>query len=107
MLFVPDFLAKENVTITLTNGIDENGSPKKVSEFTVKGRVEEANAVIFETDGKKVQLSRKVFIFESLDNFNDKVEGTCLIDKSSFKIYNSKRLKNPDGSLNHVVLELM
>lgn len=107
---VPKFLAVTNITIELSDGLDENGSHKIVSTFDVGCRFEESHSVVYTNEGKKTTLSGKAFIFEKLDKFpnnpND-IVGRCKVRDGEYHISQAIRMLNPDGSVNHIVLGLM
>ena len=106
-LQVPKFLAKTSAKIQIVNGTDENGAPNITSEFDVKCRSERSNAVTFTNEGREVPLKAKVFIFEKFESFPDEITGFCTIGTVTYDIANACKQLNPDGSINHIVLELI
>lgn len=104
---VPKFLAKTPSHIEITNGTDENGAANVTSEFDVNCRHESSNAVIFTKEGREVPLKAKAFIFEEFENFPDDITGFCTIGTIRYDIANGSRKLNPDGSVNHIELELI
>lgn len=107
LLYVPEFLAKEDVLVKISDGLDENGSPKITSENLVKARIESSNSVAYTKDGQKVRLSLKAFIFKGHENFYVGMSGECIVEGKEYKVVTTKKLENPDGSVNHYVLGLM
>ena len=103
----PKFLAKESIIVKITKGLDENGSPNVEKEIPVLARVENSNAVAYTSEGEKVNLSLKAFIFEGFEDFYVGMTGEANVYGVDHKIASSSRLANPDGSTNHYVLGLM
>lgn len=99
-------LAKTPISLKITDGLDENGSPKVVQEVEAKARVESTSTVVYTKDGQKVTLSKKAFIFDNLETFQNPIEGICLVEGKEHKVVTSAFLTNPDGSLNHIKLGL-
>ena len=106
-LKVPSFLAKQQVEISFNKGADENGEETYTEPFIISCRNESCNEVAFLPDGKKVKVTEKLFIFEKLNLFPESIEGICVINGHKHVILKGKKLKNPDGTVNHIVLELM
>lgn len=104
---VPKFLARTSASIQIVSGTDENGAPNVVSEFNVNCRSEQSNAVAFTKEGRDVPLKSKVFIFEKFESFPDEIAGFCTINSVRHDIVNGSKKLNPDGSINHIVLELI
>lgn len=101
------FLTKEEVKIEVSDGTDENGALDIKKSFEVKARFEQSNSVIYTKEGTKVSLRGKLFIFEKLDEFPDDMSGFCTIDETKYDIVHASKKRNPDNSVNHVVLELI
>ena len=101
------FLAKAEVDVQISSGTDENGSLKIVDTFGCKARVEQHNKVIYLKDGQKATLLMKVFIFENLEKFPDNISGYCTAFNYKYDIANGSKKRNQDGSVNHIVLELV
>lgn len=106
-LSVPSFLAKKEIDLKLFNGTDANGENIIAVELSVGCRLELANGTTYTKEGKRVPLSGKVFIFDKLGSFPDEVSGTCKIGTVNYDIAKASVKHNPDGTVNHIVLELM
>ena len=104
---VPKFLATTESIIQFSDGTDENGDLKIIEEVNVKCRFEKSNSVAYTKEGVKVALQAKVYIFEKFDKFPDEVSGLCTAQNCTYDICTAKRLFNPDGSIHHIVLELI
>lgn len=108
MLAVPKFLATESAAIEIAGGTDENGALKIVSTFDVKCRHQQSNSVVYTKEGTKVTLKGKAFIFEQFELFPDNdASGFCTIGGIKYDMVHSSKKRNPDGSVNHIVLELI
>lgn len=107
MLPTLSFLADTSLSITLTNGIDRDGAPIPTSEFAVLSRLNKANSRVNTKDGQKFTLTAKAFIFERFDMFPDNIQGACTDGITTYQIIKGNKSKNPDGSINHIVLELV
>lgn len=109
MLTSLDFLATDKMDIVFFGEINEDGENEVIGHLdNVSCRVQNHNGTAYSKDGKEVKLSLKVFIFESLESFpDDKISGQCTIGKVVYDIYCGSIYKNPDGTINHIVLELM
>lgn len=103
----PKFLASKEISVQIGQGTDENGALKIDDKFDVKGRVEQNNSVIHTKDGTKVSLKAKAYIFSQLDKFPNDTSGTCTIDDVTYEIVNTSKKLCPDGSVHHIVLELI
>lgn len=106
-LYVPKFLANKNIAIEIANGTDENGSLNIVKEVNALCRFEQNSSVTYTKEGEKITLKGKAFIFEKFDEFDDEVSGFCTVNGIKYDIANSSKKYNPDGSVNHIVLELI
>lgn len=105
---VPKFLAVHEANIQLASGTDENGSLNIVSDFTVRCRFQEGNTVAYTNEGDKIHLKGKAFILEGFCNFTeDSTQGFCIVNGIKYDIKHISKKYNPDGSINHIVLELM
>lgn len=104
---VTKFLANEDANIQIANGTDENGALNIVDKVDVKVRFEQSNSVVYTKEGTKVTLKAKLFMFEKFDKIPDDASGFCTINNIKYDIVNSSKKMNPDGSVNHIVLELI
>lgn len=101
------FLATESIVLDVTNGTNEDGAKEVVSTIVVKARVEQGNSVVYTKEGEKITLSMKLFIFEQFEAFPDDLSGFCTVYGNKYDIFKGSKKRNPDGSINHIVVELM
>lgn len=106
-LLVPKFLATQTAIVQIADGTDENGELKITNEFEVPSRLEQSNAVIYTKEGTKVTLKAKLFIFEQFDKVPDNASGFCSVNSIKYDIAHASKKRNPDGSVHHIVLELV
>lgn len=100
-------LATSHANVEISNGTDENGSVTVEKEIPCDCRVEQRNDVVALKDGRQVTVLMKVFIFDKLDEFPDNILGFCTLFNYRYDIAKGSIKRNPDGSVNHIVLELM
>ena len=104
---VPKFLATASADVQIADGTDENGALNIVKKVHVKARLEQSNAVVYTKEGTKVTLRAKLFIFENLDEIPDNALGFCTVEGIKYDIVKTSKKRNPDNSVNHIVLELV
>jgi len=101
-------LTKTSVKIDLTSSnTDKNGSNVAHNSFNTDVRFEDSNFVTYTTEGKKVTAKQKVFTFNHLNDFPEKVTGFVTSGTTRYEIVGCTKLRNPDSTLNHIVLELI
>ena len=103
----PAFLDVTDITVNLTDGIDGNGEPNIVDTFEGKCRLFEKAKTVRDPDGKLIQLEGRVTIGCDISPSVNVLEGNVIIAEREMKIYKGKRPRNPDGTVNHTVLELI
>ena len=104
---VPKFLATASAVVQIADGTDENGALNIVKKVDVKARLEQSNAVVYTKEGTKVTLRAKLLIFENLDEIPDNASGFCTVEGIKYDIVKTSKKRNPDNSVNHIVLELV
>lgn len=104
----PKFLAKQLIVIEFYDSkTDENGESITLSQIEVMCRYQESDETSYLSNGKKVKLVAKAFVFDKLDEFPEKIIGKVTVGTDSHEIFKGERFKNPDGSANHIVLEMI
>lgn len=106
-LSVPSFLATKNAEVSFSNGTDENGQLVYTNTIDIHCRNESCDETVYLPDGKKMNVTEKLFIFEKLELFPEKIEGTCNLEGHMYNILKGSKKRNPDGTINHIVLELV
>jgi len=103
----PHFLDVTPIVVNITEGIDGNGVPAVVLTYSGNCRYYEKAKTIRDADGKLIQLEGKVTIGCDIAPTVTLLKGHVTINGREMKIYKGKRPRNPDGSVNHTVLELI
>ena len=102
----PPVRPRTSITVKAEKEMTTTGSHSYVEE-TVKGFYFERHAWVQNTEGKKVESQGQVIIFHDICTEVEKLSGVVIINGSEKHIATAKRLKNPDGTVHHVELELM
>lgn len=100
-------LANEDIVVKISDGLDENGSPKFTSEEPVKARVESSNDVVCTADSQKVKISVKAFVFEGHENFKVGMSGECIVKGETHKIAAVQKYEFPGGKVCYYILGLI
>lgn len=100
-------LATGSAFIQIADGTDENGALNIISEFEVPCRNEQSNSVVYTKEGMKITLRAKLIIFERFEDIPDDAHGFCTVNGVKYDIFNTSKKRNPDNSVNHIVLELI
>lgn len=103
---IPQNFMNVPIVISIVDGMNESGTPKVISTHSVKCYYEEKRKLIFEPDGKKIQLAGIAIIGGDIAEAN-KLEGFVTIFSEEYKIYKGSRLRGYDGSVHHLELELV
>ena len=107
-LTTPKLLAKQPIVIEFYDSkTDENGESITLSQIKVMCRYQQSDETSYLPNGKKVKLVAKAFVFDKLDEFPEKIIGKVTVGTDSHEIFKGERFKNPDGSANHIVLEMI
>jgi hypothetical protein len=96
--------------VEITDGIDDNGAPKVVTTYTGLCNFSEKSKTIRDKDGQWVQLNASLMIGKDIAPEVPVLVGHVYLPDSNgrqWKIWKGSRVRNPDGTVNHTVLELM
>ena len=103
----PAFADVTPVKITLVSGLDEEGEPIKVGEWSGKCNYSEKSQISVDKDGKKVVLAAVIHICGDIAPSLPAIDGSVEINGITRNIHYASRPRNPDGSVNHTRLELV
>lgn len=103
----PKFLDKVHVTISLTDGNDNQGVPVVVETIETKCTFNEYIQHKKSVDGSIVIVVGKVLIGGDIAESIAWLEGYLVINSKTYLIHKGIRTRNPDGSVHHTELELM
>lgn len=106
---VPDKVCKTSVTITQTDGINENGAPNEVTIYTGKCNYSEKATKIMTPDKQLITLAGVALFNGDIDPARDVITGSAVLLGGAVRreIYRSEKARNPDGTVNYTRLELM
>lgn len=103
----PKFMDTTAFTVNLYDGIDTNGAPLQVATYSGKCCFSESTRMKRDADGKLIDLNAQLIVGEDIAPGIKIIDGDVFINDTKYKIYQGKRLRNPDGSIHHVKLELI
>lgn len=94
------------VTVSISDGITENGAPNLVASYTGKCNFDEKTKRTRTPDGMLVELAGVITIGKDIAPSLDIIDGEVTIGTKTWSIYSAARPRNPDGTINHTRLEL-
>lgn len=106
---VPDHVCSTPITITVTNGIGEDGAPAVCGTYTGKCCYSEASAKRTTADKQLITLSGVALFNGDIIPGLDVFDGGAVILGGNIRrsIYRSQKARNPDGTVNYTRLELI
>lgn len=106
---VPDSVCTTPISVTITDGIDEDGAPKVVSAWSGKCNYSEKQKQVLDAERRLITLEATALLNGDIFPGQEKLEGSVAINSSAivWQIYRGSRARNPDGSVNFTQLELM
>lgn len=75
-------------------------------EQTALGFYVERHAWVQDAEGKKVESQGQVIFFHDVCSEVEKLTGQVIVNGATKQMIVGKRLRNPDGTVHHVELEL-
>ena len=96
-----------DVTIMVTDGLDENGAPKVACTFVGKCNYNEDSRIFRTRDGQLVELRATLIIGGDIAPAVPVITGDATVNGKTFPIWKGKRVRNPDGSIYSTNLELI
>jgi hypothetical protein len=105
---VPKFLVNQPIELVIINGIDANGNDNEVAHLNLLCRMEGANKTIYTSQGQKCTISKRAYIFQvsPFEPYGDKIFGYCLINGNRQECPQISILRNTDGSINHIEVDI-
>lgn len=104
---VPPEVCHTPVTICLTDGNDEDGSPKVVRTLSKSCNYSEKARQVIDAQRHLVQLEATALLDGDIAPGLVLAGSVELPDGTVRAIYRSERPRNPDGTVNYTKLELM
>ena len=105
---VPDKICTTNVRIVKTGGLNRDGSPKETEIYNGKCFHDEKSQKL-NAEKQLITLSGKLFFNGDIAPDSDIISGSVEIEgsKEARIINSSYKGKNPDGTVNYTMLELI
>jgi len=101
-------LDKTPIIIKISDGtFAESGAKNVISTVETKCRFENSSKVVYDSKGAKVSLSAIIYIGYDIAPTIETISGSVKINDKDYEIYHCNKLRNPDGTVCFVKLELM
>lgn len=104
---VPDRVCTTPVTVYRTNGLNPDGSKKKTVTFEGKCFHSEKSQQKLNAEKQLITLSGEALFNGDIAPDSPTIDGYAEMGGKEYKINDSEKAKNPDGSVNFTRLELM
>lgn len=98
---------KTPITVTMTGEMDDNGAPETLAEYEGLCNFTSKTTTVRSPDGELVKLGGILTIKGDIAPSVPYIKGYATIHDQERVIYNSEKVLNPDGSVNHTRLELL
>lgn len=95
------------IKVEASEGISVTGVQQVSEAYEGLGFYVERYAWVQNKEGKKVESKGQVIFFHDVCPTVEKLTGSVTVNGSKKSIIVGKRLRNPDGTVHHVELELM
>lgn len=102
----PPVKPNTQITVKANEGMTVTGA-QNVQEYTGLGIYNERHAWVQDSEGKKVESKGLIIFFHDILPNVKKLTGSAEVNGTQWSIIAGKRLRNPDGTVHHVELELM
>lgn len=103
----PPVKPNKEITVHATKGLTTTGAQNIVESYTGLGFYVERHAWVQDSEGKRVESKGLVIFFHDICTLAEELTGSVNIGSLTKSIIVGKRLRNPDGTVHHVELELM
>lgn len=105
---VPDAVCKTPVKVIMTEGVNEDGSPRETTLFEGMCNYSEKARSVLDAEHRLVELGATVLINGDAAPGDESITGYVVINSGKpRRIYRSSRARNPDGTVNYTSLELI
>lgn len=97
------------ITVSITNGITEDGAPNVVDTWEGSCNYSEKQKQILDAERRLITLEATALFPGDIFPGREKLEGNVVIGTGAitWTIYRGARARNPDGTVNFTQLELM
>lgn len=106
---IPKNMMQTDIKIILyTDEISEDGEPIKSNEINTKCNFQNLGKVYIDNEHRQIQIQGTALIDRDIaPNIDFISEGEAIIYNKKFKIYQARKNRNPDGTVNYTSLELI
>lgn len=102
----PPVKPNKEFTVNATEGLTVTGAQIVKESFTGLGHYVERHAWVQDSEGKRVESKGLAIFFHDICSTVKELTGSVVVDGLTKSIVVGKRLRNPDGTVHHVELEL-
>lgn len=103
----PPIKPNKEITVNATEGLTTTGAQNVKESYTGLGFYVERHAWVQDKEGKRVESKGLVIFFHDICTTVEELTGNVKVGTLTKSIIVGKRLRNPDGTIHHVELELM
>lgn len=104
---VPASICNTPITVTITDGIGEDGAPKVVTTWSGNCNYSEKQKQVLDAERRLITLEATALFPGDIFPEREKLEGEVVLGDTTWMIYRGSRARNPDGTVNFTQLELM
>ncbi|HEX2986147.1 MAG TPA: hypothetical protein VHO71_04955 [Caproiciproducens sp.] len=106
---VPDSACNTPITVSITDGVGEDGIPKVVAIWSGNCNYSEKQRQILDAERRLITLGAAALFNGDIFPGREKLEGSVAVNGGAlvWQIYRGSRARNPDGTVNFTQLELM
>lgn len=104
---VPDRVCTTPITVSLTHGINQDGSPKEVTLFSGNCNYAEKQKEVLDAERRLVTLSATALFNGDIAPSAKTLLGFATVFGVRRVVFSAARERNPDGTVNFTRLELM
>jgi aspartate aminotransferase-like enzyme len=102
MINIPTFLLSTKITIKTFKEIDDEGQPKYNAAFDTMCRLQENSTGVMQIDGDIIYYNAIVYLRNTEKNIT--IDSICSIGASELIVKKIDKIRNADGSINHLKL---
>lgn len=104
---VPDKICNTSCTVYRTDGLNRDGSKKRINVFEGKCFHSEKSVQKLNAEKHLITLSGTALFNGDIVPDSPVIDGYVEISGKEYRIYGSEKAKNPDGTVNFTRLELI
>lgn len=100
-------VCKTPCTVILTDGTGEDGAPKEAEKLSLKCSWQDKPRQVLNAERQLIQLNGTALFNGDIAPRVNVLTGTVEIYGIAWTIYRGSKCRNPDGTVNYTMLELM